>query len=152
MATVSLRGGGDCLRGHKLKPSRTTAHATADSNDAEFKWRCAVLAELRAIHVLLERQHQRRPSTMTRTDRTRLAAMLPAIAGALGSEPFASRDLVADDAAPALRVVCRTLSIRQIGKLLARAEGMPIDEWLVERCGVEINVTLWRIVRSVSHG
>jgi hypothetical protein len=101
--------------------------------------------------ILAALEQRRTPYPLTRADRMRLAPMLPAIAGALGSEPFTSRDLVADDAAPALRVVCGTLSIKQIGRLLARAEATPIDGWLVERCGVEINVTLWRIVRAVSH-
>ena len=44
----------------------------------------------------------------------------------------------------------RRLSAKSIGRLLARADGVPIDGWLVERCGVEINVALWHVV-SVSH-
>jgi hypothetical protein len=103
-----------------------------------------VLDELRAIRAALERP--REVSPMTRADRTKLAALLPALAGALGSEPFASRDLVADDAAPALRVVLKGLTVKQIGRLLARAEGMPINRLMVERYGVEINVMLWRVV------
>jgi hypothetical protein len=91
-------------------------------------------------------EQPRQVSPMTRADRARLAAILPAIAGALGSEPFASRDLKADDAAPALRVVLKGLTVKSIGRLLARAEGIPIGGLLVERCGVEINVTLWRVV------
>jgi len=108
----------------------------------------ALLRELvagqRQIIQLLEQQ--RRPSHPTREDRDRLAAILPAIAGALGSEAFASRDLVSDDAAPALRVVLAGLTVKSIGRLLARAEGTPINGYMVERCGVEINVTLWRVV------
>jgi hypothetical protein len=110
---------------------------------AETAWERAVLAELRAIRAALE---QRQVSLMTRIDRAKLAAMLPAIAGALGSEPFASRDLVADDAAPALRLVFNGLTVKSISKLLARAEGVPIGGFMVERSGVEINVTLWRVV------
>ena len=52
--------------------------------------------------------------------------------------------------APGLRLVLRRLSAKSIGRLLARADGVPIDGWLVERCGVEINVALWHVV-SVSH-
>jgi hypothetical protein len=31
--------------------------------------------------------------------------------------------------------------------LLRRATGIPVDEWLVERCGIEAGVTLWRILQ-----
>jgi hypothetical protein len=102
---------------------------------------------LAAIRQALEQQ--RRPSSLSRRDRELLVAMLPAVAGALGSDPFASRDLAADSS-PGLRLVLRDLSVKQIGRLLARAEGIPIEGWLVERCGVEINVALWRVV-AVSH-
>jgi hypothetical protein len=114
----------------------------------------AILAELQEIKRLvlqvLEGQQQRKPS-LARTDRTRLERILPAVAGALGSEPFTSRDLAADRS-PALRVVLRNLSAKSIGKLLARAEGLEIGGWLIKRCGVEINVTLWRVVVAVSYG
>src|SRR4030095_16756251 len=83
--------------------------------------------------------------SLTRPDRTLLARLLPAMAGALGSEPFASRDLVSDSS-PGLRLVLRDLSVKQIGRLLSRAESIPIDGWRVERYGIEINVVLWRVV------
>jgi hypothetical protein len=93
---------------------------------------------------------QRGTHSLSREDRVLLARLLPAIAGARGSEEFTSRDLAADSS-PALRLVLRRLSVKQIGRLLARAEGMAIDGWLVQRCGVEINVALWRVVAAVSH-
>ena len=49
-----------------------------------------------------------------------------------------------------VRLVVGGLSVKQIGRLLARAEGMPIGGLLVERCGIEINVALWRVL-AVSH-
>jgi hypothetical protein len=47
-------------------------------------------------------------SSLSRADLALLPRLLPAIAGALGSEPFASRDLAAD-ASPGLRSVLRDL-------------------------------------------
>jgi hypothetical protein len=96
--------------------------ATAVVTDTVEAWQREVLAELRAIRVALERP-QRPPSVLTRADRGMLERLLPTIAGALGSEPFASRDL-AVDSAPGLRLALRDLSVKQIGKLLARAEGI----------------------------
>ena len=103
----------------------------------------------RQILAALE-QRQRPVASLTRADRAVLARLLPAIAGDRGSEPFdfTSRDL---RATPGLRVVLRGLSVKQIGRLLSRAEGVPIDGYIVERCGVEINVTLWRVLASVSN-
>ena len=101
---------------------------------------------LDVLRQILAAVEQRRHSPLTRPDRTKLAEILPAIVGTLGSERFASRDLVADDAAPTLRLVFRGVTVKSIGRLLARAEGIPINGLIVERCGIEINVTLWRIV------
>jgi hypothetical protein len=82
-------------------------------------------------------------------DRGLIARLLLAIAGALGSEPFTSRDL--RECAGAA-IVLAGLSVKQIGRLLARAEGHPVEGYLVERVGSEINVTLWRVLASVSKG
>jgi hypothetical protein len=87
--------------------------------------------------------------SLSRADLELLGRLLPAIGGALGSEQFTSRDLAAHSA-PGLRLVLRGLSVKQIGRLLARADGIAIDGWVVERCGIEINVALWRVVASVS--
>jgi hypothetical protein len=84
-------------------------------------------------------------SSLSRADRARLARLLPAIGGALGSEEFTSRDLGCHSSS-GLRLVLRGLSVKQIGRLLARADGLAIDGWLVERRGIEINVALWRVV------
>lgn len=107
-----------------------------------------LIDELRGLRADMRRE---RPttSTLSRGDRERLARLLPAIAGALGSTEFASRDLRAD--VPALRVALRGVSVKSIGRLLSRAEGIPIDGWVVERYGTEINVTLWRVLASVSN-
>jgi hypothetical protein len=105
---------------------------------------------LRADLVARRGSEQTTASALSRADRALLAKLLPAIAGARGSEEFTSRDLAADSS-PALRLVLRRLSVKQIGRLLARAEGIAIDGWIVQRCGIEINVALWRVVAAVSH-
>jgi len=103
-----------------------------------------VVGQQRILH-LLERHHQSPPSPLTRGDRALLAQLLPAIAGALGSEEFCSRDLTCHSA-PALRLVLRQRSAKSIGKLLARAEGIPIADFVVQRRGTELRVGLWRVV------
>lgn len=100
-----------------------------------------VMRELVAIRALLE--DRRRPVPLSRTDRDLLVRLLPPIVAAWGSEPFASRDLIAD---PGCRVVCRGLSVKQIGRLLSRAVGIAIGGLIVERAGIEFNTSLWRIV------
>jgi hypothetical protein len=99
-----------------------------------------VMRELMAIRALLE---DRRRPPLSREDRDRLATILPAIAGALGSESFASRDLTTN---AGVRVALRGLSIKQVGKLLSRGAGIPINGLMIERAGHEINVNLWRIL------
>lgn len=47
---------------------------------------------------------------------------------------------------PGVRVVLRGLSIKQVGKLLSRGAGIPINGLMIERAGHEINVNLWRVV------
>ena len=98
--------------------------------------------ELRQLRMLVERLQPRRPA-LSRADRDVLAKLLPAIGGAFGSEPFASRDVLS---AAGVRVVVRGLSPKRIGKLLSRAAGSPVDGFMVERCGLEINVALWRVM------
>ena len=97
---------------------------TARSSDrAAARSLRAILVELQSISAALEQP--RRPPTLTRADRTRLALALPAIAGAVGSECFASRDLLAH-ASPAVQLVVRGCTAKQLGRLLRRAEG-PAD-------------------------
>jgi len=104
--------------------------------------RALVVGQQRILHLL---EHKIPPSPLTRGDRALLAQLLPAIAGALGSEEFCSRDLTCHSA-PALRLVLRQRSAKSIGKLLARAEGIPIADFVVQRRGTELRVGLWRVV------
>jgi hypothetical protein len=92
-----------------------------------------VMTELRALRTLVERLQTRRPTSLNRADRDLLAKLLPAVGGAFGSEPFTSRDLV--DAA-GVRVVVRGLTVKQIGQLLGRGAGTPINGLVIERAAM----------------
>lgn len=85
------------------------------------------------------------PLFLSRADRARLGHLLPAIGGALGSEPFLARDLFEHDAA-GLRLVRRGLTAKRIGRLFQRAEGQVIDGYVIERAGDELHTTLWRVM------
>ncbi len=88
-----------------------------------------------------------RSGRLSADDRELLARLLPAIGGARGSEPFCTRDIA--DEHPELRQIIGKLSIKQLGRLFARAEHIDVDGYLVQRAGVEINVVLWRVVAAV---
>jgi len=101
-----------------------------------------ILLELRTMRQLLEGQQQ---TALSRADRAALARILPAIAGAIGSEWFACRDLEEEDSA-ALRLVLKGLSTKSVGRLFRRGLGHAVDGYLIERKDRELNVWLWRIV------
>jgi hypothetical protein len=86
-------------------------------------------------------------STLSRTDHARLSRLLPAIAGAFGSERFTARDCLDQDAPPAIRIVMRGLNARRLGRLLQRGEGQVIAGYVVERTGLELGVVLWRVLQ-----
>ncbi len=103
----------------------------------------ALFEEVRAIRRLLEERQA--PSTLSRPDRAALGRILPAIAGAIGSEWFACRDLEDEDSA-ALRLVLKGLSTKSVGRLFRRGMGHAVDGYLIERKDRELNVWLWRVV------
>jgi hypothetical protein len=47
--------------------------------------------------------------------------------------------------AAGVRVVVRDLTVKQIGQLLGRAVGTPINGLVIERAGHELSVCLWRV-------
>ncbi|HXG54018.1 MAG TPA: hypothetical protein VNJ03_01445 [Vicinamibacterales bacterium] len=102
-----------------------------------------VLAELRALRALLE--GSRKP--LRRADGDRLARILPAVAGALGSHPFAVRDLFDDDS-PALALVLTGMTTKSIAQLFSRGADQVIDGYVVQRAHRELNAQLWRVVRG----
>lgn len=103
-----------------------------------------LVAEVRGLRADLARD--RRPlSHLSRDDRERLARILPAVGGALGSDLFTARELV-EHRSPALRVALHALNAKQLGRLLQRAEGRPLGAFIVQRDGVEVGAVLWRLV------
>jgi hypothetical protein len=121
-----------------LATLRPAPAASTDETPALLR---ELLAEIRMLRADLQ---ERRPG-LSLADRTALARILPAVAGAYGDAAFTSRDLC-DDTSPAVRLVVKGLSAKSIGKLLSRGEGFPIDGLLVQRDGLAFNVTAWRIV------
>ena len=114
--------------------------AAADPLEAILR---ELVAEVRGLRADLARQP--RASTLTREDRARLAAILPAAGGVFGPELFLTRDLFASESA-ALQLVLDGLTAKQLGRLFRRADGQAIDGYLIQRDGSELNTALWRIV------
>jgi hypothetical protein len=107
-------------------------------------------ARLEARVAVLETQLQHPP--VRHRDQQRLSRLLPAIAGALGSAPFTSRELFEDDPRLAgVQIVLGDLTPRRVGKLFRRAAGQIIDGALVEVVGTELHVNVWRVLQVVSH-
>ena len=75
-----------------------------------------------------------------------LLAGLPAIAGAFGSVEFVVNELAES---PAVCLVTTGQTMQQIGRLLRRAVGIPIDGYVVERGAKELRRVLWRVMATV---
>ena len=102
----------------------------------------ALDAKVTALDAKLDRLLARRPSApLSRDDRSRLARLLPAAAGVLGSEPLHASELCEHESA-ALRLVCAGLSSRRLGQLFRRAADIPIAGYVVKDCGFEAGVQL----------
>ena len=101
-----------------------------------------LVAEVRALRRDLIRQRSA-GSTLSRDDRAVLDQLLPVIGATFGSELFNSAE-VCEREATGLRLVLGGLNVRQLGRLLRRAAGTPLDGYLVERQGTEAGATLWR--------
>ena len=114
-------------------------------DDAVLELLHELVAEVRGLRADLA---QRPSSSLTRADRARLAQLLPVIADVLGSAIFTVHELFASSA-PALPLVLEGLTPGQVGKLLRRAVGVPIDELVVERVGDESRRALWRVAATV---
>ena len=86
-----------------------------------------------------------RVRALSRSDLDALGRILPAVAGAFGSRLFAVCELFEHDA-PGLRVVLRGRSSRAVGRLFARAAGLDVTGYVIERVGVERHAALlWRV-------
>ena len=106
-----------------------------------------LFAELRIIRQLVEARGA--AVRLSRSDRAMLEGLLPAIAGAVGSEAFLVRELLHVDA-QGLRGVLGGCSAKALGRLLRRAEGQPVGGYVVERLNTENGAILWRVVKVVS--
>lgn len=108
----------------------------------------AILAALARIEARLDRLEHGivagRPR-LSRADLDVLRRLLPAIAAAIGSEPFLASELE-EHAGP--RIASAGLSARQIGRLLKRATGIAVDGFQVERLAVEAGAVVWRVVAT----
>src|SRR5687767_5749045 len=123
--------------------SRPMAASEAPASVAEVL--ADILAEVRGIREALEQRGGR--STLTRNDLEALRRLLPAIAGAIGSELFTARELIRH-AAPGLQAVCAGMSAKSLGRLLKRAHGIPVDGYVVRAEGLELGAVLWRILQT----
>lgn len=92
----------------------------------------------------IERRLDGRPA-LARGDVERLQRLLPAVAAALGSEPFLASEL-SEHAGP--RIASAGMSPRQIGRLLRRSMGTVVGGLMVERLAVEAGACVWRVVAT----
>ena len=90
----------------------------------------------------------RGPRRFSQADRESLAAVFPAIGGAIGSEAFTVAALAALPAA-GLQVALQRCSTRRLGRLFARAVGQNVDGFTVQRLGREGSAVIWKLVRVV---
>jgi len=109
-----------------------------------------VLARLAAVEariaVLEQAEAARRRPTLARGDRDHLRRIVPALAGAYGSDPWLGAEAVHH---PMLAVLIGGWTAARLGKLLARfvKAGGAIDGYLVEAIGREGNAVLWHVLK-----
>jgi hypothetical protein len=72
-----------------------------------------------------------------------LRRLLPAIAGAFGSDAWRASEAKAH---PALAPIVGTWNARRMGIFCAKADGLIVDGRMLERVGVEGHAALWRVV------
>ena len=99
----------------------------------------------RRLEVLEQGQLSKR---LCRADRARLSALLPALAGVVGSDVFRAGEVVGSNH-PGLRLVLGDATARSLGRLLRRGEGVPVNGHLVQQVGVEAHAALWSVVQVV---
>ena len=98
----------------------------------------AILDELRAARADWDRRGAR---PLSRADHEQLRRLLPAIAGALGSDEFTVAEALGQ---PGVRAVTH-LAAPALGQLLKRAAGVPVAGYVVQ-CGTkELHRRLWRV-------
>lgn len=111
-----------------------------------------VVEWLQRIDARLARLEQRfERAALSRADRKRLEALLPVWAGVFGSECKKAADIIGSDH-PGLRLVHEGLSVKALGKLLARAEGHDIGGFVVARANADNGSTFWAVEKVISKG
>lgn len=107
-----------------------------------------VLAELAALRARVDAVERRLSpgADLRREDRAALERILPALAGALGSENFLASEAVTSDN-PALVLVLEGMHARRLGKLLRRGDGVPVAGYVVHARGRETGAVLWEVLR-----
>lgn len=101
------------------------------------------VADLRSRVLVLENRR-----AVSSVDVEALTAILPALAGARGSEWFTIGELRASDA-DGVRLVLAGWSSRRLGKLFARAAGLTVDGFVLEHAGKSHSAALWRVLAVV---
>lgn len=104
-----------------------------------------LIAEVRGLRADLVRDRRPRRD-LSRADRDRLSRLLPAIAGAFGSEPFTVNELLER---PAVQVVADGLAPAALGQLLQRARSVPLHGYVVESDSTELHRRVWRLKATV---
>ena len=103
------------------------------------------LVELRARMDAVE--HRLSSSTLRREDRAALERILPAIAGALGSDCF-----LASEAVASADLVFAGMNARRLGRLLRRADGVEVCGYVARASGMEGGAVLWSVLRVQRDG
>jgi hypothetical protein len=92
-------------------------------------------------------EHRLNTSMLRREDLAALSRILPALAGALGSEMFLASEAVSSENA-ALALVLAGMNARRLGRLLRRGEGISIEGYVVHAQGAESGAMLWEVHRA----
>jgi len=101
------------------------------------------IAELRRQLAQLEAQAR------SARDAALATALLPALAFAVGDEPFQADD-ISEAREPNIRYVVGRCSTRSIGKFLCRIQGRPFGGYVIVDVGKVFNRRQWRLQRIVS--
>lgn len=121
----------------------------------------AILAELRAMPAAIAGAiaagDRSRGAALSQADRAMLAALLPVIAGTIGTYVFSARELIAHAASPVnagLRVELERAfgplapgTTRRLGRFLTRGAGFVASGLRVERIGDAREGALWLVAR-----
>jgi hypothetical protein len=106
-----------------------------------------VIAEIRGLRGDLARDRRPPRALLSRADVDRLSRLLPAIAGAVGSELFTVNELLQ---LAAVRVVAAGVAPAALGQLLQRARGLPLHGYVVVSDATELHRRVWRLEAVVT--